>query len=142
MGIAHRNLNPENVLIDEKYTTIKINGFEVSTFYKKGSLLNSPVATLLFAPPEMILSQKYKGELNYIWDAGIVLYAMVCGNFTFSQENQDVNINHIIEGFFDIPKDISINFEEVIKTCLEYNPEKRITFNKLKDLNWIKFNKF
>ena len=92
MGIAHRNINPENVLLDEKYTTIKITGFEVSTFYNKGSLLSSPVGTLLFAPPEMILSQKYKGELNDIWDAGIVLYAMVCGNLPFSQENQDVNI--------------------------------------------------
>ena len=142
MGIAHRNINPENVLLDEKYTTIKITGFEVSTFYNKGSLLSSPVGTLLFAPPEMILSQKYKGELNDIWDAGIVLYAMVCGNLPFSQENQDVNINHIIEGFYDIPKDISINCGEIIKACLECNPEKRITFNKLKDLKWIKFNNF
>ena len=142
MGISHRNIKPENVLLDEKYTNIKITGFGVSTFCNPGSLLSSPVGTLIYAPPEMILSQKYNGELNDIWDAGIVLYAMVCGNLPFSQDNQDVNINHIIEGFYDIPKDISTSCVEVIKACLECNPEKRITFNKLKDLNWIKYKNF
>ena len=140
--ISHRNINPENILLDEKYTNIKITGFGVSTFCKGDSLLNSPVGTLLFAPPEMILSQKYKGELNDIWNAGIVLYAMVCGYLPFCQDNQDVNINHIIEGFYDIPKNISSNCVEVIKACLECNPEKRITLNKLKYLKWIKNNNF
>ena len=142
MNISHRNIKPENILLDEKYTKIKITGFEVSTFCKTGSLLNSPVGTLIYAPPEMILSQKYKGELNDIWDAGIVLYAMVCGNLPFSQDSQDININHIIEGFYDIPKDISSSCVEVIKSCLECNPEKRITFNKLKNLKWIEYNNF
>ena len=142
MGISHRNITPENILLDEKYNTIKITGFEVSTFYKEGSLLNSPVGTLLLAPPEMILSKKYKGELNDIWSAGIILYAMLCGRLPFSQENQDVNINHIIEGFYEIPKYISPSCVEVIKACLECNPEKRITFNKLKHLKWVKYKNF
>ena len=142
MGISHRNIKPENILINEKKTKIKITGFGVSTFCKEGSLLHSPVGNLIYAPPEMILSKKYKGELNDIWDAGIVLYAMVCGNLPFSQENQDININHIIEGFYDIPKDINRDCSEVIKACLECDPKKRITFNKLKDLKWIKYNNF
>ena len=142
MGISHRNIKPENILLDENYSKIKITGFEVSTFCKSGSLLNSPVGTLIFAPPEMILSQNYKGELNDIWDAGIVLYAMVCGILPFSQDNTDININHIIEGFYDIPKDISSNCVEVINNCLECNPEKRITFNKLKNLKWIALKNF
>ena len=142
MGISHRNIKPEIILLDDKYTNIKITGFGVSTFSNPGSLLSSPVGTLIYAPPEMILSQKYDGELNDVWDAGIVLYTMVCGNLPFSQDNQDVNINHIIEGFYDIPKDISTSCVEVIKACLECNPEKRITFNKLKDLSWIKCNNF
>ena len=142
MGIAHRNIRPENILLDEKYTTIKITGFDVCTFYKEGSLLSSPVGTLMFAPPEMILSKKYKGELNDIWSAGITLYAMLCGRLPFSQDNQDVNVNHIIEGFYEIPKYISPNCIEVIKACLESNPEKRITFNKLRHLKWVNYNNF
>ena len=142
MGISHRNIKPENILLDKKKTKLKITGFGVSTFCKDGSLLNSPVGNLIYAPPEMILSKKYKGELNDIWDAGIVLYAMVCGYLPFSQDNQDININHIIEGFYDIPKEINSDCSEVIKACLECDPKKRITFNKLKDLKWINYNNF
>ena len=142
MGISHRNIKPENILLDEKYSIIKITGFSVSTFCKPGSLLNSPVGTIIYAPPEMILLQKYDGELNDIWDAGIVLYAMVCGTLPFSQDNHDLNINHIIEGFYDIPKDISSNCIEVIKACMETDPKNRITFDKLKNLEWVKFNNF
>lgn len=133
MGISHRNICPENVLLDEKSSIVKLTGFSVSTFCPPDELLSSPVGTLIYAPPEMILSQKYKGELNDIWDAGIVLYTMVCGNLPFSEANQDVNINHIIEGFYYIPKELSQNCVEVIKACLESNPNKRITFNKLKN---------
>ena len=142
MGISHRNVCPENVLLDEKFSTLKLTGFSVSTFSPPDELLSSPVGTLIYAPPEMILSQKYKGELNDIWDAGIVLYAMVCGNLPFSEANQDVNINHIIEGFYYIPKDLNQNCVEVIKACLESNPNKRINFNKLKELKWIKGKNF
>ena len=142
MGISHRNISPENILLDEKYSIVKLTGFSVSTFCPPDELLSSPVGTLIYAPPEMILSQKYKGELNDIWDAGIVLYTMVCGNLPFSEANQDVNINHIIEGFYYIPKDLSQNCIEVIKACLESNPNKRITFNKLKNLKWLKGNNF
>lgn len=142
MGISHRSISPENILLDEKFSNMKITGFYVSTFSPQDELLSSPVGTLIYAPPEMILSQKYKGELNDIWDAGIVLYAMVCGNLPFSEANQDININHIIEGFYYIPKHLSQNCVEVIKACLESNPNKRITFNKLKDLKWIKKNNF
>jgi serine/threonine protein kinase len=142
MGISHRNIKPENILLDEKYSIIKITGFSVSTFCKPGSLLNSPVGTIIYAPPEMILLQKYDGELNDIWDAGIVLYAMVCGTLPFSQDNHDLNINHIIEGFYDIPKDISSNCIEVIKACMETDPKNRITFDRLKNLEWVKFNNF
>ena len=142
MGISHRNICPENVLLDEKSSIVKLTGFSVSTFCPPDELLSSPVGTLIYAPPEMILSQKYKGELNDIWDVGIVLYTMVCGNLPFSEANQDVNINHIIEGFYYIPKELSQNCVEVIKACLESNPNKRITFNKLKNKKWLKGNNF
>ena len=67
---------------------------------------------------------------------------MLCGRLPFSQDNQDVNVNHIIEGFYEIPKYISPNCIEVIKACLEINPEKRITFNKLRHLKWVNYKNF
>ncbi len=129
-NICHRNIRPENILLDEKNSKIKLIDFGLSTPYSKNELLNSPVGSIVYAPPEMHLSQKYSGELADIWNAGIVLYFMVCGYLPFSEEDEEKNINHIITGYYEIPSGVSRFCAEIIKSCLQVNPYKRIDFEK------------
>lgn len=88
-GICHRNIRPENLLLDEKNEKLKIIDFGLSTTYKKNELLNSIVGAIIYAPPEMHLSEKYSGELVDIWNSGIVLYFMVCGKLPFCDEDEE-----------------------------------------------------
>jgi non-specific serine/threonine protein kinase len=74
--------------LDENNSKLKIIDFGLSTFYSKNELLSSPVGSILYAPPEMHLSEKYSGELADIWNAGLVLYFMVCGYLPFSEEDE------------------------------------------------------
>ena len=141
-GIAHRNLKLDNILLTNNNTQIKIIDFGLSTFYSKNSLLSSPVGTIIYCPPEMHLSQNYSGELSDIWNAGLILYSMVCGYLPFHDENEDINIKHIISGFYQIPSFISENCAEIIKKCLEINPYKRVCFKELVNLKWLKNDKF
>ena len=130
-NICHRNIRPDNILLDENNSKLKIIDFGLSTLYFKNELLNSPVGSILYAPPEMHLSEKYSGELADIWNAGLVLYFMVCGYLPFSEEDEEKNINHIITGFYEIPPDISNFCAEIIRSCLQVNPNKRINLEKL-----------
>ena len=130
-NICHRNIRPDNILLDENNSKLKIIDFGLSTFYSKNELLNSPVGSILYAPPEMHLSEKYSGELADIWDAGLVLFFMVSGYLPFSEEDEEKNINHIITGFYEIPSDISNFCAEIIRSCLQVNPNKRINLEKL-----------
>ena len=138
-GICHRNIRPDNLLLDEDNQKIKIIDFGLSTTYSKNQLLNSLVGEIIYAPPEMHLSEKYSGELIDIWKAGLVLYIMVCGYLPFSEEDEEKNINHIITGFYEIPSDISSNCAFIIKSCLQVDPNKRINFEQLnKYFNYTK----
>ena len=138
-GISHRNLRPDNILLDEKKEKIKIIDFGLSTTYSKNQLLNSPVGAINYAPPEMHLSEKYSGELSDIWNAGLVLYFMVCGYLPFCEEDEEKNIKHIITGFYEIPSNISNHCAEIIKSCLQVDPNKRINFERLnKIVNFTK----
>ena len=141
-GIAHRNLKLDNILLTKNNTQIKLIDFGLSTFYSKDSLLSSPVGAIVYCPPEMHLSQSYSGELSDIWNAGLVLYSMLCGYLPFHDDNEDINIKHIISGFYQIPSFISEKCAEVIKKCLEIDPCKRICFKELINLKWIKNDKF
>ena len=138
-GICHRNIRPENLLLDERNEKLKIIDFGLSTTYKKNELLNSIVGAIIYAPPEMHLSEKYSGELVDIWNAGIVLYFMVCGKLPFCDEDEEKNIKHIITGFYEIPSFISKHCAEIIKSCLQVDPNKRINFSQLsKYINYTK----
>ena len=138
-GICHRNIRPENLLLDEKNEKLKIIDFGLSTTYKKNELLSSIVGAIIYAPPEMHLSEKYSGELVDIWNAGIVLYFMVCGKLPFCDEDEEKNIKHIITGFYEIPSFVSKHCTEIIKACLQVDPNKRINFTQLnKYINYTK----
>ena len=138
-GICHRNIRPDNLLLDENYEKLKIIDFGLSTKYAKNELLNSPVGAIIYAPPEMHLSEKYSGELIDIWNAGLVLYIMVCGCLPFNEEDEERNINHIITGLYEIPSNVSNYCTELIKSCLQVDPNKRINFEKLN--NFINYTK-
>ena len=138
-GICHRNIRPDNILLDEDNEKIKIIDFGLSTTYSKNELLNSPVGAIIYAPPEMHLSEQYSGELIDIWNSGLVLYFMVCGYLPFCDEDEEKNINHIITGFYEIPSNISSLCTQIIKSCLQVDPNKRINFEQLN--NFINYSK-
>ena len=138
-GICHRNIKPDNLLLDENNEKIKIIDFGLSTTYIKNKLLNSLVGEIIYAPPEMHLSENYSGELIDIWKAGLVLYTMLCGHLPFCEEDEEKNINHIITGFYEIPSNINSHCAYLIKSCLQIDPNKRINFEQLS--KYVKYTK-
>lgn len=53
IGVVHRDLKPQNILLDYK-KAIKIVDFGLSNTYKKGELLKTPCGSPCYAAPEMI----------------------------------------------------------------------------------------
>ena len=141
LRICHRDIKPENLLLD-KYKKIKLIDFGISTLYPEKNFLNSPCGTIIYAPPEMHLNKKYSGILCDVWNCGIVLYAMVCGYLPFCEDDEDININNIINGNFDIPDNLSPYLKDLIKHCLDVDTKKRFDFEKIINHPWFNLNKF
>ena len=140
LKICHRDIKPENLLLD-KHKKIKLIDFGISTLYKN-NYLNSPCGTIIYAPPEMHLNKTYNPILCDIWNCGIVLYAMTCGYLPFCEDDEEININNIINGNFDIPESLSPYLKDLIKNCLEVDVNKRFDFEKIILHPWFNLNKF
>ena len=136
-GIAHRDFKPENILLTNDNTILKIIDFGLSNTYKNNQLLKTACGSPCYASPEMIQEQSYNGALSDIWSSGIILYLMLCGNLPFYHEQNEVMYKKILSGKFDLPKHLSDNAKDILKKILEVNPKKRLNFEEIKAHPWF-----
>ena len=138
INIVHRDIKPENLLLDKfrKKTILKLIDFGISNIYTPNSLLITPCGTASYAPPEMHRGKKYYGLLTDIWSAGVVLFAMVFGYLPFCEDNEEKNIENIIKGNYEIPKEASVKLADFLKHLLDINPLTRFDLEQIKNHPW------
>lgn len=138
-NIVHRDLKPENLLLDFKYS-IKVSDFGLSRLYDNDRLLSTPCGTPSYAPPEMLKGEEYHGLLSDIWSSGVILYAMLCGYLPFSESNEEINCQKIIQGEFEIPDWISEEAADLLKNILQIDPLDRYDLEQVKAHPWFNAN--
>jgi hypothetical protein len=119
-GFAHRDLKLENLLLSTD-GVLKIADFGVTKDLK----LN-PMKTCCGSPdyiaPEIITDKRgYDGRLADIWSCGVILYAMLAGEFPFE------NASHILRGLYKTPKWFpKLAKDSLLDKILVVDPAKRI----------------
>ena len=138
MGIAHRDLKLENILLNYK-KDIKIIDFGLSNKYDKDidELLHSSCGSPCYAAPEMIRGVEYRGINTDIWSSGIILYLMLCKKFPFNDKNNSKLYQKILSGRFNIPNYLSNDAKDIIIKLLKVNPQERIQMNEIKNHPWF-----
>ena len=138
VGIAHRDLKLENILLNYK-KDIKIIDFGLSNEYNKENeeLLQSSCGSPCYAAPEMIKGLQYHGLDTDIWSSGILLYLMLCKSFPFNDKNNSKLYQKILSGKFTLPNYLSNEAKDLICKLLKVNPSERIKLNEIKKHPWF-----
>ena len=112
-GIVHRDVKPQNVLLDEEGSA-KVTDFGIARSLKDDGLTadGRVLGTTDYVSPEQALGHDVNGQSD-IYSLGIVLYEMLTGEVPFGGENQiAVAMKHVRE---DLP-DIQVRRPEVSAT--------------------------
>ncbi|XP_049823586.1 cyclin-G-associated kinase isoform X2 [Aethina tumida] len=136
--IIHRDLKIENLLISSE-STIKLCDFGSATVEvfrpdltwsaNQHSALEenmSRFTTPMYRAPEMVdtWNNYYIGTPVDVWALGCILYTLCYMKHPF----EDSAKLRIMNGNYTLPQDPKYNcFHDIIKGCLQVNPEKRIT---------------
>ena len=139
LPIENFDLNQKKPNIKRNLTlnTMKMKNFEIKLidfgcakiFSKSKKNFEDTVGTLLYCSPE-VLKNYYSKECD-IWSCGVIMYALLSGHFPFFGKTEDEIQNKILSGKYTFNKkyfsDVSESAKDLIKKCLIYNKNKRIT---------------
>uniref|UniRef100_A0AAR5P7Q3 Protein kinase domain-containing protein n=1 Tax=Dendroctonus ponderosae TaxID=77166 RepID=A0AAR5P7Q3_DENPD len=140
LGVVHRDLKMENVMLNSAQTQIKIVDFGLSNFYSPEEPLKTHCGSPEYAAPELFITgMKYGSEVD-LWSLGIILYGMVVGHLPFvsnrneqlsSQDRRKRLVSQISKGLRSSHrKDLSIfspDFRNMISRMLIPDVTKRIS---------------
>lgn len=151
-GIAHRDLKTENVLFDDK-KQIKLIDFGLAANCTAENLISNPdqrpmdqlstcCGSVTYAAPEIISGNVYKGTEVDIWSAGVVLYAMVCGQLPFNDNSIPKLYRKIQTGLQTLPSFISPGLGDLLRKMLTCDPSKRITIREILIHEWFRQIRF
>ncbi|SCV05815.1 LANO_0H15786g1_1 [Lachancea nothofagi CBS 11611] len=150
MGISHRDLKPDNILIEQDDPVlVKITDFGLAKIQGNGTFMKTFCGTLAYVAPEVISGKnseekegnKYSSLVD-MWSIGCLVYVILTGHLPFSGSTQNELYKQISAGsYHEGPlKDyrISDDARDFIESFLQVNPRERMTAEQALKHPWIK----
>ncbi|XP_058085361.1 CBL-interacting serine/threonine-protein kinase 4-like [Magnolia sinica] len=138
-GVAHRDVKPQNLLLDE-YGNLKVTDFGLSALPEqlKDGLFHTACGTPAYTAPEVVRRKGYDGTKADAWSCGIILFLLLAGYLPFEDSNIAVMYQKIYGREFKFPTWFSKPVRRVISRLLDPHPQTRMSIDALMRVAWFK----
>ncbi|XP_059118467.1 sperm motility kinase X-like [Peromyscus eremicus] len=136
-GIAHRDIKPDNILLDGK-GSVKLCDFGLAIKVASGQRFKGFCGTLEYCAPEIFTDVEYDAQANDIWSMGVVLYTMVTGRFPFEAKTYSQMKEKMLHPEYSIPSMLSQNIVNLIVQLFTVDPEQRPKICDIMQHQWLK----
>lgn len=124
---VHRDLKLENILLD-KHENVKLVDFGFTREYEgRINHLQTFCGTICYSAPEMLKGEKYAGEKVDVWSLGIILYALLCGELPFDDDDDNITRTKILSDEPNYPDHLPKDAVPLLKGLLSKRPLLRPT---------------
>jgi len=128
-GIVHRDVKPQNVLVDEEGSA-KVTDFGIARTMDDSGLTaeGRVLGTTDYVSPEQALGHDVNGQSD-LYSLGVVLYEMLTGDVPFHGENQvSVAMKHVREDLPDVQRrrpDVSAGLAAILERMTSKDLKRR-----------------
>lgn len=150
-GVVHRDVKPENLLLDANYQ-LKLADFGVVALAPVGAdatdvFSRDESGTALYMAPEIKSRRMYRGTPVDVWSAGVVLFILITGLPPFNEAQKgDVWYDDLLAG--DLEHFWATQPEEVLRamtpgaqdliSSMLVAPDQRITVTEALQHSWLR----
>lgn len=142
-GIVHRDMKPDNLLVSNDLSTVKLSDFGLATVLAPHETSNLTVGTRSYLSPEMILKQSYGTSVD-MWSIGCIAYVLLAGYHPFSEDCDTPLYIQIVTGQWqfddDTWGDISDDAKDFITELLVLDPSNRMNAKQALMHPWIRMS--
>ncbi|KAI9190168.1 hypothetical protein H9P43_001601 [Blastocladiella emersonii ATCC 22665] len=140
LGICHRDIKLENILIDDR-DQIQLIDFGLAAPISDQPLTQH-VGSGCYASPEMVKRVPYHGPDVDVWSLGVLLFALCCGRFPFRGDAPSDLARAIKLGEYKFPSKVQTSaswatYRDLVAQCLEMDGDKRISVSDLANHPWM-----
>ncbi|XDA79360.1 hypothetical protein R6Z07F_009382 [Ovis aries] len=136
LGIVHRDLKCENILLDDR-GCLKLSDFGFANWSGlKNSLLSTFCGSVAYTAPEILMSKKYNGKQADLWSLGVTLYAMVTGKLPF-KECQPHRMLYLMRRGPTFQPGLSPECQDLIRGLLQLHPRARLGLQQVATHHWM-----
>uniref|UniRef100_A0A452E191 non-specific serine/threonine protein kinase n=1 Tax=Capra hircus TaxID=9925 RepID=A0A452E191_CAPHI len=136
LGIVHRDLKCENILLDDR-GCLKLSDFGFANWSGlKNSLLSTFCGSVAYTAPEILMSKKYNGKQADLWSLGVILYAMVTGKLPF-KECQPHRMLYLMRRGPTFRPGLSPECQDLIRGLLQLHPRARLGLQQVATHHWM-----
>ena len=139
-GVVHRDIKPDNVLIDSETGRATVTDFGIARALEGGerlTLTGIAVGTPAFMSPEQATGEREIDGRSDVYSLGIVGYLMLAGRLPFEASSTPAMlVKHVSERPFPLREyrpDAPPALVAIIERCLAKSPDERWTAAGLRD---------
>ncbi|KAL5542259.1 hypothetical protein UlMin_009969 [Ulmus minor] len=139
LGVAHRDIKPDNILFDER-NRLKLADFGSAETFKEAGEMSGVVGTPYYVAPEVLAGMDYDEKVD-IWSCGVVLYIMLAGFPPFYGDSAVDIFDSVLRANLRFPatvfQSVSPAAKDLIRRMLCKDVSRRFTAEQVLRHPWI-----